>query len=99
MMPASTRIGTGLEMSAATAEPAIAASDFAPHGATERANDARAPLCFVVDADGSIRNFLSLVLHGAGIDTEEFADGQSFRAAISRRILALVFLNVALESA
>src|SRR5277367_2660104 len=90
---------TGSEMSVATAEPAFAASESAPRGAVERADDVRAPLCFVVDADGSIRNFLSLVLHGAGIDTEEFADSRSFRAAIARRIPALVFLNIALESA
>ena len=30
---------------------------------------------FVVDDEPSIRHFLSLILHGAGIDTEEFADG------------------------
>ena len=99
MMAASIRIGTGLEMSAAMAEPTFAASDSAPRGATEGADAARAPLCFVVDADGSIRNFLSLVLHGAGIDTEEFADSRSFRAAVSQRVPALVFLNIALESA
>ncbi len=86
-------------MSVATAEPAFAASGSAPRGGTERDDDARAPLCFVIDADASIRHFLSLVLHGAGIDTEEFADGQSFRAAMSRRIPALVFLNIALEFA
>jgi hypothetical protein len=34
-----------------------------------------APLCYVVDEDSSIRQFLSLVLHGSGIDTFEFADG------------------------
>jgi EAL domain-containing protein (putative c-di-GMP-specific phosphodiesterase class I) len=86
-------------MSVATAEPAFAASGSAPRGGMERDDDVRTPLCFVIDADASIRHFLSLVLHGAGIDTEEFADGQSFRAAISRRIPALVFLNIALESA
>lgn len=99
MMAASIRIGTGLEMSAAMAEPTFAASDSAPRGVTEGADTARAPLCFVVDADGSIRNFLSLVLHGAEIDTEEFADSRSFRAAVSQRVPALVFLNIALESA
>jgi len=58
----------------------------------------RVPLCFVVDGDSSIRHFLSLVLHGAGIDTEEFADGQTFRAALARRSPDIVFLNIALES-
>ncbi len=42
---------------------------------------------------------MSLVLHGVGIDTEEFADGQTFRLALARRAPDLVFLNVALESA
>ena len=41
------------------------------------------PVCFVVDDDASIRHFLSLILHGAGIDTEEFPDGQSFRQAVA----------------
>jgi EAL domain-containing protein (putative c-di-GMP-specific phosphodiesterase class I) len=59
----------------------------------------RAPLCFVIDGDGSIRHFLSLVLHGAGIDTEEFADGQGLRRALSRRAPDLIFLDIPLESA
>jgi EAL domain-containing protein (putative c-di-GMP-specific phosphodiesterase class I) len=62
-------------------------------------DDARAPLCFVIDADASIRHFLSLILHGAGIDTEEFPDGQAVRAALARRQPKLIFLNIALESA
>lgn len=57
------------------------------------------PLCFVVDGDASIRHFLSLVLHGAGLDTEGFADGQAFRAGLAHRTPDLVFLNIALESA
>jgi EAL domain-containing protein (putative c-di-GMP-specific phosphodiesterase class I)/CheY-like chemotaxis protein len=56
------------------------------------------PVCFVVDDDASIRHFLSLILHGAGIDTEEFPDGQSFRQAVADRPADLVFLNIALES-
>ena len=59
---------------------------------------ARVPLGFIVDGDASIRSFLSLVLHGIGIDTEEFADGQTFRLALARRAPDLVFLNIALES-
>jgi EAL domain-containing protein (putative c-di-GMP-specific phosphodiesterase class I) len=57
------------------------------------------PVCFVVDEDASIRHFLSLILHGAGIDTAEFADGQAFRAAAARNPPDFVFLNIALESA
>jgi EAL domain-containing protein (putative c-di-GMP-specific phosphodiesterase class I) len=68
----------------------------------------RVPTCFVVDADGSIRHFLSLILHGAGLDTLEFADGKSFAQAIAKndpdrrnpdkRGPDLVFLNIGLES-
>jgi EAL domain-containing protein (putative c-di-GMP-specific phosphodiesterase class I)/CheY-like chemotaxis protein len=61
--------------------------------------EARAPLCFVVDTDASIRHFLSLILHGAGIDTEELPDGQAVRPALTQRQPKLVFLNIALESA
>jgi EAL domain-containing protein (putative c-di-GMP-specific phosphodiesterase class I) len=62
------------------------------------AEDARVPLCFVVDDEPAIRHFLSLILHGSGVDTEEFADGASFRNAMERRSPELVFLNVGLES-
>src|SRR5258708_30936246 len=61
--------------------------------------EGRAPLCFVVDTDASIGHFLSLVLHGAGIDTEELRDGQAVRPALTQRQPKLVFLNIALESA
>ncbi len=77
----------------------MVAPDTTTRDPVEQAEAARAPLCFIVDGDGSIRHFLSLVLHGAGLDTEEFADGQSFRAAIAQRAPDLVFLNIALESA
>jgi EAL domain-containing protein (putative c-di-GMP-specific phosphodiesterase class I) len=60
---------------------------------------ARVPLCFVVDAEASVRSFLSLILHGTGIDTEEFADGAAMRAALAHRSPNLIFLNVPLESA
>lgn len=71
-----------------------------PAAATPEArSEARAPLCFVVDADASIRHFLSLILHGAGIDTEEFSDGQAVRPVLSQRQPKLVFLNIALDSA
>jgi EAL domain-containing protein (putative c-di-GMP-specific phosphodiesterase class I) len=58
----------------------------------------RVPVCYVVDEDGSIRHFLSLILHGAGLDTEEFADGKAFTQAIAGNNPELVFLNVGLES-
>jgi DNA-binding response OmpR family regulator len=59
---------------------------------------AASPVCYVVDEDASIRHFLSLILHGAGIDTEEFADGKAMAQALSRRDPQLVFLGIGLES-
>jgi EAL domain-containing protein (putative c-di-GMP-specific phosphodiesterase class I) len=88
----------GVAMSAKTAPPTSAASGSAPR-ADENPGKASVPLCFVVDGDASIRHFLSLVLHGAGVDTEEFADGATFRAAVARRAPELVFINISLESA
>ncbi len=73
-------------------------SPAAPVVATEPAR-ARIPLCFVIDSDGSIRQFLSLILHGSGVDSEEFADGQGLRQALARRTPDLVFLDIPLESA
>lgn len=60
---------------------------------------ASVPTCFVVDEEQSIRHFLSLILHGSGIDTEEFGDGVSCRKAMEDRSPELVFLNVGLEFA
>jgi EAL domain-containing protein (putative c-di-GMP-specific phosphodiesterase class I)/CheY-like chemotaxis protein len=76
--------------------PAAAGAKVAAEG---KGGDARVPLCFVVDGDSSIRHFLSLILHGTGIDTEEFADGNTLLAALNRRTPEIIFLNVALESA
>jgi EAL domain-containing protein (putative c-di-GMP-specific phosphodiesterase class I) len=59
---------------------------------------AGAPLCYVVDEEASIRHFLSLVLHGSGVDTMEFPDGAAMRRALERRVPDLVFHNIALES-
>lgn len=58
-----------------------------------------APRCYVVDEEPSIRHFLSLVLHGSGIDTMEFADGAALRQAIAERLPDLVFHNISIESA
>ena len=57
-----------------------------------------APLCYVVDEEASIRHFLSLVLHGSGVDTMEFADGAALRRALENRIPDLVFHNIALDA-
>jgi EAL domain-containing protein (putative c-di-GMP-specific phosphodiesterase class I) len=78
-------------MSATSAQNSSAASEAAPEG--------RAPLCFVIDGDASIRHFLSLVLHGAGIDSEGFADGDALHEALAHRKPDAVFLDIPLESA
>jgi len=60
---------------------------------------AAAPLCFVVDEEPSIRNFLALLMHGSGIDTVEFSDGAAFRGAAGEREPDLIFHNIALDAA
>jgi EAL domain-containing protein (putative c-di-GMP-specific phosphodiesterase class I) len=86
-------------MSATPARPLAAKPGAASTPQTEEsAGGACTPLCYVVDSDSSICHFLSLIMHGAGIDTEEFADGPSLLAALGRRTPDAVFLNIALES-
>ena len=58
-----------------------------------------ASLCYVVDEDSSIRQFLLLVLHGSGIDTFEFADGAALRKSAEKRAPDLIFHNISLDSA
>ena len=58
----------------------------------------RTPLCHVVDEDSSIRHFISLIMQGSGIDTQEFADGASFRKAIGSQKPDIVFINVPNDS-
>jgi EAL domain-containing protein (putative c-di-GMP-specific phosphodiesterase class I) len=81
-----------------TQHTADVSADGSPRPADQGAADVRTPLCFVVDEESSIRHFLSLILHGSGVDTEEFADGATFRKAMERRSPDLVFLNIGLES-
>jgi EAL domain-containing protein (putative c-di-GMP-specific phosphodiesterase class I) len=57
-----------------------------------------APICFLVDQEPSMRHFLSLVMHGLGIDTVEFADGAALREALTDKKPDLVFHDVSLES-
>src|SRR5690242_16771811 len=76
---------------AADGAPAVEAPPLAPDGG--------APVCYVVDEEPSIRHFLSLVLHGSGVDAVEFADGASMRKAVEARSPALIFHNISLESA
>ncbi len=63
----------------------------------ESATGRRDALAFIIDEEGSIRQFVSLILQGSGIDTVEFSDGASFREAAVSRAPDLVFLNVNLE--
>jgi EAL domain-containing protein (putative c-di-GMP-specific phosphodiesterase class I)/CheY-like chemotaxis protein len=69
--------------------PVVEAPSLTPDGA---------PLCYVVDDEASIRHFLSLVLHGSGIDTMEFPDGAALRKAAEQRLPNLVFHNISLDS-
>src|SRR5215467_11166127 len=75
---------------AAGGSPAVEAPPLAPGSA---------PLCYIIDEESSIRHFLSLVLHGSGVDTVEFADGASMRKAVEAKPPALIFHNISLESA
>ena len=59
--------------------------------------DSQAPRCFVVDSDASVRRFLSLILHGAGLNAEEFAAGETLTTALAHRPPDLIVLDVALE--
>ncbi len=72
----------------AKAAAAVEAPPLAPAGV---------PLCYVVDEEPSIRHFLSLVLHGAGVDAVECADGAALRTAIETRLPDLVFHDISLE--
>ncbi len=58
-----------------------------------------APLCYVVDEDAGIRQFLSLVLHGLGIDSVGFTDSGALRQSADDRLPDLIILNIALNSA
>jgi EAL domain-containing protein (putative c-di-GMP-specific phosphodiesterase class I) len=73
----------------AAASPAVVAPPLAP---------GEVPLCYVIDEEPSIRHFLSLVLHGSGADTVEFADGDAMRKALDGRMPDLMFHNISLES-
>jgi len=80
-------------MSAAQSSSTVAGGPVEPGGI------ARTPLCFIIDSDASIRHFLSLILHGAGIDTEGLADAQGLPEALARREPDLVFLDIPIVSA
>jgi len=75
---------------------ARATHDAADTGA--RTGGDATPLCFIVDEEPSICHFLSLVLQGSGLDTQEYHDCAAFRQAVARCTPDLVFLNIPLES-
>jgi EAL domain-containing protein (putative c-di-GMP-specific phosphodiesterase class I)/CheY-like chemotaxis protein len=56
------------------------------------------PLCLVVDAENSVRQFISLILHGHGIETIELADGAALRTVRAPRSPDLIFHEISLES-
>lgn len=75
------------------------ASTVPPDDADRAPKAPTVPICFVVDDDPSIRHFLSLIMHGSGLDTEELVDCASFQQAVNRRLPDLVFLNIGLDFA
>jgi CheY-like chemotaxis protein len=83
-------------MSAATPIRTEAQGDTASQVAAPQG--AHTPLCFIVDAESSIRHFLSLILQGTGIDTMEFADGATMRRAKAPHPPEMIFLDVNLEA-
>jgi EAL domain-containing protein (putative c-di-GMP-specific phosphodiesterase class I)/CheY-like chemotaxis protein len=61
-------------------------------------SERRSPLAFIIDEESNIRQFVSLILQGSGVDTIEFNEGASFRETPITRAPDLVFLNVNLEA-
>ena len=59
-----------------------------------RAGSARTPLGYVIDDQGSIRSFLTLILQGCSIDAAEYSDSLHFRKSPPTRTPDIVFLNV-----
>ena len=63
-------------------------------GPSNRASHDGMPSCYIVDDDAQTRHFLSVILYGHGIRTEEFFDAPSFLQAVGRHSPDLVFLNI-----
>jgi len=80
-------------------KPQLSDTAAAPPAEARRDSHASAPLCLVVDEENSIRQFISLILHGLGIDTIELADGAALRAVRTPRPPDLIFHNISLDSA
>lgn len=58
----------------------------------------RVPTCFIVDEDPKIRHFLSLILYGEGVSTEEFSEAAAFLEAVDHRPPDVVFIDVGRDS-
>ena len=56
------------------------------------------PLSLIVAGDASLRGFLSLVLQGSSVDTEEFDGSDRLRDTLARRVPDIVFLDVGPET-
>jgi EAL domain-containing protein (putative c-di-GMP-specific phosphodiesterase class I) len=80
------------------------ALDRAAHGTADIGGRAgvrvheEARLCFIVDEEPSVCHFLSLVLQGSGLDTQEFRDCHAFRTAMTRYTPDLVFLDIPVDA-
>ena len=72
------------------------APDAAPEAPARHPSEV--PLCFVVDEEPSIRHFLSLIMHGSGIDTQEFSDHRGLRNALGGCPPDLICFNISLEA-
>ena len=79
--------------------PPLSAPPLSASAEAQRDKRSSAPLCLVVDEESSIRQFISLILHGLGIDTVELVDGAALRAVRAPRPPDLIFHNVSLDSA
>jgi EAL domain-containing protein (putative c-di-GMP-specific phosphodiesterase class I) len=81
-----------------SAGPPPTADGAAPATQTPSLVPKKPSLCWVVDEEPSIRHFVSLVMHGTGVDTVEFTDGAALRAAVPDRTPDLIFHNVSLDA-
>ncbi len=57
------------------------------------------PLCLIVDEEKSVRQFISLILHGLGVETVELADGAALRKVRTPCAPDLIFHGISLDSA
>jgi EAL domain-containing protein (putative c-di-GMP-specific phosphodiesterase class I)/CheY-like chemotaxis protein len=89
------RLCPGIGAHQMSAQPTTSLPTEVPTAAT---GERRSPLAFIIDEEGSIRQFVSLILQGCGVDTIEFSEGASFRETTIARTPDLVFLNVNLEA-